>query len=55
MVWIVQIEVAIFVIVMGVLNCLYLYGVETRMAFGLAGWFFLFAVLATSAVFLGSK
>jgi len=50
--WTLQIEFAIFIIVMGVLNCLYIYGVETGVAFGLAGWFFLFAALATSVVLL---
>lgn len=53
--WIAQIELAIYLIVMGVLHGLYLYGVETGIAFGLATWLFTFAVLATSVLFLVNK
>lgn len=54
-VWVLQIEVAFFVMAMGALNWLHLSGVDVGVAFGLAGWFFLFAVVATFAVFLTSK
>jgi len=55
MAWIMNIELAIFLIVTGVLYCLDLYGVETGIAFGLAGWLFFFAVLTTIVVFSVNK
>jgi len=50
-----NVELAIYLIVMGVLNWLYLYGVDVAIAFGLAGWLFLFALSATIVVFLVNK
>jgi len=53
--WILNVEPAVFLIVMGVLHWLDLYGVDTKIARSLAIWAFYFAVLATFAAFLVSK
>lgn len=52
---IIIIEVAVFLIVAGVLDYLNLYGVETRMASTLARWLFFSALLATSFISMISK
>lgn len=53
--WAMQIELAAYLIVMGVLHWLNMYGVETGIAWGLAAWFFLFAALATIILYLINK
>jgi len=55
MVWILLNGMAVYNVVIGVLHWLHLYGVDTTIAFGLAGWFFLLAVFTASVVFLGNK
>jgi len=52
MAWIMQIELAVLLIVMGALHSLRLYGVKTGIAFGLAGWLFFFAVMTTLVIYL---
>jgi len=52
MAWILLIEMAVYNIVLGALHGLSLYGVDTTIAFGLAGWLFFFAALATIIVYL---
>jgi len=53
--WTINIELAVYCIVMGVLNWLNMYGVDTMIAGGLAAWLFTFAVLTTIVVFLVNK
>jgi len=50
--WVLLIEMAIYDIVLGALHELSLYGVDTTIAFGLAGWLFIFAALATIVALL---
>jgi hypothetical protein len=51
LVWIVQIELAFFVMVMGVLNMINLFGVDTGTVFGIVGWIFLLAIVVTLTIF----
>jgi len=53
--WVLLIEMAIYNIVMGALHWFSLHGVDTTIAFGLAGWLYIFAALATIIVFLVNK
>ncbi len=55
MIWVMQLEFAIFVTAVSILYCLSQSGSDVNIAYGLAGWVFLFAVVATFAVFLTSK
>jgi len=50
--WVLLIEMAVYNIVLGTLHGLSLYGVDTTIAFGLAGWLFFFAALATIVALL---
>jgi len=50
--WILQIEMAIYTIMIGVLHWLSLYGVNAWIAGGLAGWLLFSAMLATIIVLL---
>jgi len=50
--WILLIEMAVYNIVLGALHGLSLYGVNTWIAWGLAGWLFFSAMLATIIVLL---
>jgi len=50
--WVLLIEMAVYNIVLGALHGLSLYGVDTTIAFGLAGWLFIFAASATIILYL---
>jgi len=50
--WVISIEAAINGIVVGVLQWLHLYGVDTTVARALAAGIFSFAIIATPALFL---
>jgi len=50
--WVLLIEMAVYNIVLGALHGLSLYGVDTTIAFGLAAWLFISAMLATIVVYL---
>jgi len=55
MVWIMQIELATYYIVMDALLLLQLYGVDATIVLGLVAWSLFFAMIATPIVFSVNK